>query len=150
MFESEGVKQLVELSRSLPSGPVHKGSAWPIRTEFSLGALGGITLDATNTFAGWEQRENRLCVLLNADGTLAGAANRSRGPVGMQTKIEGGQAKGKSWVDPQGGVLLESQIDQKMTMLMTMGLAGQPGGTTITNQLQQTMLLRLVDVQRPQ
>jgi hypothetical protein len=68
----------------------------------------------------------------------------------MKLSIPDGSTSGVSWFDPELGIVIDSQMDQDMTMVMTLPANSRAGpsakGMTMTNQLNQVLSIKLDSV----
>jgi len=151
LFSDDYLKQMVDHSKYLPSKPVKPGETWPSQIEMSAGPLGTLAMDLTYTFKGWEMHQQRKCAVLDFSGPLK--SKDSQAPaMGMRMSIDNGNMSGKSWFDPELGMIVESAINQNMNL--SMQIPGQgPGANTgaaqpqnLTTFMKQKVHLKLAEV----
>ena len=113
-FGTDGLKQMIEFGGA-PSSPLKIGQSWVTDRELNAGVIGTFRLNLTNTFAGWQQHENKKCARINITGTLTSVSSRNLTNFVAATpamKIQNGKVTGKSWFDPQLGIAVETVLDQ--------------------------------------
>ena len=119
------------------------------RLDIAAGPMGKLDVDMEFKFTNWEMREQRACAALDFAGTMKAAGEAKPGLMGMAMTINDGTTSGQSWFDPDLGMVVESAIRQKLTMLMTMPQgapnAGGGGAQTLTNRIDQKINLKLVE-----
>jgi len=96
----------------LPVDPVRVNDSWPGQLAFNLGSLGGsVDADVTYRFRGWQQRGEHKCALVELEGTIKPrGTNTSRG--GIASSVESGTIKGKTWFNPEIGLVVESTMEE--------------------------------------
>src|SRR6185369_274350 len=111
---------------------------------------GTLVLDLDFKFNAWEQREKRLCALLEFAGTMQSKAGETNTAMGGTMSIDHGTITGKVWFDPALGMAVESATDQILTMRMDFqgrgGGDGGPGGGTMTNIMNQKVTVKLAEL----
>jgi hypothetical protein len=150
MFGEETFKQMVDLGKGLPPQPVKPGDTWNSRTEVTAGPMGKMLVDMDYTFIDWEVRGERQCAQFDFVGTLESLPSDSTAPMGMKMDLKNGVLSGKSWFDPELGMMTEFDMKEKMDMDMTMPvpkLNDKVGGTqTIQTKIDQQVRLKLVEL----
>ena len=145
-------KQMMSSSRYLPPKPVAPGDTWPVQLEFPMGAMGTFELDYTFTFERWETHGKRNCARLEFQGTMKTKSGSAATAPGLTMNIRNGSTSGVSWFDPELGIIIESQMNQDMTINMTIpqnpraksGAAAQP--QHLTTQMSQAINIKLDSV----
>jgi hypothetical protein len=96
----------------LPAEPVKVNDSWPGQLAFNLGSLGGsVDADVTYRFRGWQQRGEHKCALVEFEGNIKPrGTNTSRG--GISSSVESGTINGRTWFDPDLGLVVESLQEQ--------------------------------------
>jgi len=152
MFNEGYFKQMMSANWFLPSKPVQPGDTWPAHMELPMTGMGTMTLDYNVTFKSWEMHGKRNCARLEFDGTIKLKPEATPAPNGLNLSIPEGNTSGVSWFDPELGIVIDSAVNQDMTVIMTLpgnpqagaGAAGQ--GMTLTNQTSQTINIKLDSV----
>ena len=140
VFTEDYFKQLADFSHGLPDKAVQPGDSWPSQRTIVMGPLGSATMDLTYTFKRWEEREKRQCARLEYSGPIrAGAPSTNAAMMGVRMALLDGMIKGQAWFDPALGLMIDSESDQKMNVLMNFPGTNSParipnmnGGTTNT------------------
>ena len=141
MLSEDNFKQMGALPQGLPEKPVKLGERWPVKMDVALGPLGGISIHMQYTLKGWEQRDGRKCALLEHTGTILTKPGGEKAMFNMN--ITGGSTSGKTWFDPELGMMVESNGTQ------TMSLKLEVNAQTITTQITQMITNKLVEVTTP-
>jgi hypothetical protein len=148
MFNESYLKQMVDGSRYLPHKPVQPGDTWPVHVEMALGASGNAVMDFNFNLQNWEKHGERNCARLEFQGTMKSTPDANSAPGGMTMSIQDGTASGISWFDPELGLIIESDLDQDMKMIM--GMPVKMRGTTVTqtmtNLMHQKITIKLESV----
>ncbi|MBM3879836.1 MAG: hypothetical protein FJ387_08970 [Verrucomicrobia bacterium] len=118
MVGGDSLKHLGLFPEGLPSKPVKIGDRWPVRTEFSLGPLGKVSLFMQFVLRGWETRRGHSCAILDHTGTISTPAPPTGAPA-PPAKVTG-DSSGRTWYCPDLGVTVESNAKQKMNLRLTM------------------------------
>lgn len=106
-------QQLADFGRGLPERPVSPGDHWPHHVQIPAGELGTITAESDIEFEEWLSRDKDRFAVIHARGTLSSRSeNADAGKPRMW--IERGTVEGRSWFDPQMGVMVESSVEQFM------------------------------------
>ena len=109
-------------------------------------------MDLDYTFKGWEKHEKRDCALLEFSGPLKTKGEPGAGIMGMKMSLDGGNTTGKSWFDPQLGVMVEVAMDMKMNLRIGLPAQGAAANNpaaqpqTMTAPLNQKITVKLVEV----
>lgn len=152
MFGEGYFKQLMSSSRFMPPNAVAPGDSWPVQMEFPMDMLGTLVLDYTFTFQAWEKHGSRQCARLEFQGTIKTRPGANPAPTGMSIAIKDGNTSGVSWFDPELGITIDTDMNQDMTLVMTIpknpkikqGPGSQP--QTITSQMSQALNIKLDSV----
>jgi Family of unknown function (DUF6263) len=140
MFNDSYFKQIMSFNRYLPPNSVQPGDTWPVKVEVPMGPLGTLDMNYNLTFKGWEMLGKRNCARIEMSGNIETEPGASSCPMGMTLTIPQGTVTGVLWFDPEFGMVVNSKLNQDMTMLMTMPKsAGPVAGQTITNQMSQVI-----------
>jgi len=149
MFNDGYFKQMMSSSLFLPSRPVQPGDTWPVQLEFPLGDFGVMALDYAVAFQCWEMHGKRNCARLEFQGNIKSKPGQNPGQNGMAITIQDGKCAGVSWFDPELGIIVETTMNQDVTMIMSLpiNLRGSQGAAgrmqTITNQMSQLLTTKL-------
>ena len=120
VFTEDYFKQLADFSHGLPNQAVQSGDSWPSQRTVVMGPLGTATMDLTYTFKRWEEREKRQCARLEFSGPIrAGAPSTNSAMMGVRMALLDGTTSGQAWFDPALGLMIDSEADQKMNVLVT-------------------------------
>ena len=152
MFSEGYFKQMMSSSRFLPTTAVAPGDSWQKQLEFPMDMFGTMVLDYTFTFQGWEKHGSRMCARLEFQGNIKTKPGGNAGPMGMTMNIKDGTTSGVSWFDPELGIVVDSTMDQKMAMEMTIpknpnvkqGPGSQP--QTVSTKIDQQIQIKLDSV----
>jgi Family of unknown function (DUF6263) len=141
IFNDEMLKHMVNL-QGLPDKAVKVGDSWPVTTEMNMPTVGTLVTSMKYTFTGWEQHDNRKCAVLAFDGDITSKPGAPQ-TTGMTMSVDSGKASGKSWFDPALGMSVGTDVDQNMTMKVS--LQGKNIATAI-NQKISTKLVEVADI----
>lgn len=151
VFNEDYFKRIMDTTLYLPPKPVQPGDTWPVEIQLPIGVFGTMHVNYTSAFKGWEMHGKRNCALIEFAGTMeiepSGSASQ-----GLKLSVQNGKTSGMLWFDPELGMVIDSNINQDMTMLMTVprnsrAAATAPAETqTITNQMTQTLNFKVVSV----
>jgi hypothetical protein len=161
-FSDDYFKQLVEFGKSLPSKPVKPGDTWPVKTQIAMGAMGYVIADLNYTFKGMEQREKRDCAAIDFTGSLTSKPpSNTPPPTATSVTIEKGTMSGRTWFDPELGSMVDTDMDQDLTMKVSYSVpvrqrpaagtnvpqppAQAPVQQTATTHTKQKINIKLVD-----
>jgi RNA polymerase sigma factor (sigma-70 family) len=148
MFNDGYLRQMIGDSHGLPANPVQSGDTWPAHDDVSLNDLGSIATDYEYTFNNWENHGKRPCARLEFQGTLKGKSDPKPGSGGMNMSLQNGSVSGVAWFDPGLGLVTDANLNQDITMLMTMPVSVQGKSMTITmtNVMHQVIEIKLESV----
>jgi hypothetical protein len=137
MLSDEAIKGWNSLHTGLPEKAVKPGDTWSFARAQQYGP-GSISVDATNTFKGWEQRDGRRVALIESAGaiTTKPAAGNSLVTITVE---DGGKTEGKAWFDPALGMVVESTTTSEFSIKMAMAY-GLPGPTSKAKVVASTKL----------
>jgi hypothetical protein len=151
-FNETYFKQMMSANRFLPPKAVQPGDTWPVSTEFPLTGMGTMTVTYTITLRGWEMHGKRNCARLELDGSIKLKPDATPAPGGLNLSIPDGNTTGVSWFDPELGIVIDSQMNQDMTIVMSLPGSPRPRpgstakGMMMTNQLNQVLNIKLDSV----
>jgi hypothetical protein len=128
-------------SQYLPPQAVQPGDKWPAQSEVDLGEMGTLTARNIITLAQWEKRGPRLCARLEFDGTFHGKPAEKPKAMGMSMAIQDGTTSGVCWFDPELGTIIDSDVNQDMTMAITVPMPAQGGGKATPQAMKMAMHL---------
>jgi hypothetical protein len=137
MFSEATLKQYGSLGETMPNRSIKVGDSWPMKREIYTD-IGLMTLDMKCTFKNWEQHGDRKCAHILTEGEIL--SGPSTNAVNPTAKIEKGKLSSEMWFDPELGMSIESETNQKMTVRII------TGGQTIVPQIIQKIRVMLVDV----
>ncbi len=145
IFNENSFKQLMSYARFVPPNPVQPGNTWPVQIQTTSDAVGTINQNFNFTFVSWEQHGERNCARLEFSGTMQTQSNAPPDPTGMSISMQDGSFTGVLWFDPEFGISIDSQVNEDMTLLITVPGRNAAGPTTqvLTNQLTQALTFKL-------
>jgi len=114
LFSDEAIKGWNTLHAGLPDKAVKPGDAWAVARNQTYGP-GTISVEATNTFKGWEQRDGRKVAAFETAGVLTARPPAGASPVTV-TIEDGATTSGKAWFDPALGVVVESTATSEFSI----------------------------------
>jgi len=106
-----------------------------------LGEMGTLTASNNMTLAQWEKRGLRLCARLEFDGTFHGKPAEKPNAIGMSMTIKDGTSSGVCWFDPELGTIIDSDVNQDMTMAITVPIPARGGGKATPQTMKMAMHL---------
>ena len=139
MFSEDTLKRYGSFSEALPNRSVNVGDSWSMKNDI-VSTIGTLTIDMKYTFQNWEQHGDRRCAHVEAAGDIS-SKSVSAATVGAAVEIEKGKVSGEMWFDPELGMIVDFNSDQKMSLKVT------TRQQTVTPQLTQKVRLSLMDVQ---
>jgi hypothetical protein len=149
LFTPAFLRHLIDLI-VLPSDPVRINDTWPGQVAVNSGPLtGALTADVTYTFRGWQVHDDRKCALLEFKGTVKSARGSSSSK-SITSNIEKGEITGKSWFDPELGMVIESISDQAVTSkgsIKWKRAATNAPPQNFTSEARQHTNIKLIDVE---
>ena len=139
MFSEDTLKRYGSFSDAMPNRSVNVGDSWSTKNDI-VSTIGTLTIDMKYTFKDWEKHGDRQCAHVEAAGDIS-SKSVSAANVGAAVEIEKGNVSGDMWFDPELGMIVDFNSDQKMSLKVT------TRQQTVTPQLTQKIRLSLVDVQ---
>ncbi len=155
LLTPQHLRHLIDVTM-LPSDPVRVDDTWPGQLAVNLGSLGGsVDADVTYTFRGWQQRGDRKCALVEFEGKMKGRGTNAapaRAGSGVSASLQDGNLNGRTWFDPELGLVVESTFDHSALTKGT--IKWRRAGTnstpqTYTSTLRQHSTVRLVELESP-
>lgn len=140
MFTEDSLKQMSGLPQGIPGKPVKLGDSWPVEIKMAMGPLGKLTIDMNYTFSGWEDHDGLRCVVLDYTGSISSEAGNDPNAQ-MALEITDGTMKGKSWFDPEAGLVRDTAGEQSMNM--NIGAMGRK----ISMRMKQTVGNKLTSIE---
>lgn len=141
-FMSEDtLKQMIAREQGLPKKPVKVGDSWPVDLDVAAGPMGSLHMKMMYTFKGWEEHDGKKCALLDFTGTMSSKPTTNKN--GMSLSIDNGELSGKSWFNPEVGMIMETTMDQNMNLKIT------AQGKTMNSEMKQnvdTKILKISDL----
>ena len=142
LFSDESIKGWNTLHTGLPDKPVKVGDTWPATRTYNYGAA-LLTLDTTNTFKAWEQRDGRKVARFEQTGTLT-TKPPAPGSLVAITLDDGAKITGKAWFDPALGAIVESTLNAEFGIKIS--YVSNPG---TASKVKATLNARLTDAPNP-
>ena len=154
MFTESYFKQMMSSSRLLPHHPVAPGDSWPVLMELPMEPMGTLELNYTITLQRWEMHGTRNCARMEFQGDIKTKSGGKPVAPGMNLSIQDGTTSGISWFDPELGTVIDSDIQQDFTMIVSFpkpqrGKApknAKPEIMTMTNRMGQKLNIKLDSV----
>ena len=139
---------MIGSSQYMPHKPVQPGDTWPVQLEIAMGPIGTLVMDYTFTFQKWEQLGKRNCARLEFRGTIKSKPDENPASKGMTMAIQEGNSSGVSWFDPELGIIIDTTMNQDMTMAMTVpvNVHGKTITQAMTNVMHQAITIKLESV----
>jgi len=125
LVSEEAIRGWNALHQNLPTNAVKAGDTWESARDLPFG-VARFVMTSTNTFKGWEQRNNKRLAKIETAGVIA----PKEGAQSAVTLAEGATLSGNSWYDPELGVVAESD----MTAQFSVNVA-QASGQATTSKL---------------
>jgi len=148
LFTPQYLRHLIDLT-FVPSDPVRVNDKWPGQMTLNPGALiGSLTADITYTFRGWQVHDQHKCALVEFSGAVKPrpAPPNSKN---ISSTFENGSVTGKSWFDPELGMVVESASDQiassKGTIKWRRAINTNAPAQSYTSTLHQHTSIKLLD-----
>ena len=139
-FNEQNFRQLVDFAADLqPDGPLKIGETWKVHTEMP-DPVGIMIMNMDCTLKNWEPLQGRQCVRFEYQGQVSSmpASVSQVNPV----VIDDGSVSGKSWFDPDLGMMVNSGTEQHMTVKSN--AQGKSAGTRF-NMTVNFRLIRVAD-----
>lgn len=143
LFSDEAIKGWNALHTGLPETPVKPGDNWPFTRSHSYGPA-ILSVDATNTFKAWEQRDGRRVALFEQDGVIAAKPPAAGSSPITATLDEGAKFTGKAWFDPALGIIVESIATAEFGIKMAAAT-----GQSTASKVKVVVNARLTDAPKP-
>lgn len=141
IFSEKNFREIFDsIAAAQPADPVKIGGTWPVHVELEAPTIAGVIINATCTPAEWKSQGDRQCVRIEFQGQVT-AKPDAPGESSLST-IDDGTISGKAWFDPALGMVVNSRVEEHMT-LKTSAL-GQKA-TTRVNVTANLQLLSLED-----
>lgn len=135
MISEDAVRGWNVLHQNLPTNAVKPGATWETARDIPFG-ITKFTLTSTNTFKGWEQRNNKRLAKIETAGGIA----PKPGAAAAITLGEGATLAGTSWYDPALGVIAESDLSAQFSVNVA-----QASGQAVTSKLKTKTTSKLTD-----
>lgn len=127
VFTEGYFRQLADFARVLPQRSVRPGESWSHQQDIALGTLGRVLLDMTYQFQGWETRAGQDCAAVRITGTARSAAPGDGGSSALgRMGVEQGKIRGTYWFNPAAGRMVETALDQDVTLGIEPGRLSPP------------------------
>lgn len=157
MYNEGYFKQMMSANQFLPTNAVQPGDTWPVKIEYPMGMMGTLVMNDDFTFQSWEMHGKRNCARLEFAGGVQSRPDPNAKPGAMSISVLDGNATGISWFDPELGIIIDTIMNQDMTLVIHVpqGPYAKPGAVApgaavtmlnITNQLNQVLNIKLVSV----
>ena len=154
MLSETYFKQMLSSSRFMPPHAVAPGDSWPVHYELPMEQIGTLAMDYTFTLERWEMHGTRNCARMEFQGEIKTTGGGKPIAPGVEMSIRDGNSSGVSWFDPELGIVIDSNIQQDFTMIMSVpkpqrGKAAKnakPETMTMTNQMSQILSIKLDSV----
>ena len=148
MFSADYLKQMMGNGGDFPPKPVRPGDTWPVQTDLAMGDLGTLATDYHYTFQNWGKRGSRTCAHVESDGTQKSKPGTHPDSTGMAMTIQNGSSSGVSWFDPEPGMVIESVVNQDLTMTLSVPVPvrGKTITQTVTNLMHQVITMKVESV----
>lgn len=141
-LSDEAIKGWNTLHTGLPEKAMKPGGTWSATRSQNFGT-GSLSVDFTNTFKGWEQREGRKVALIESTGTIIAKPAAVASTVTI-TVDDGAKMTGNAWFDPALGMVVEfvanSEFNEKRAMA---------NGQGTSSKVKVTVNSRLTDAPNP-
>lgn len=132
LFSTPTIRYMVEFNH-LPDKPVKVGGKWKQTDALD----NGLQADSEYTFKGWQWHNEQKCALIEFEGTITTAKEKSK------SSVENGRFYGRYWFDPEAGITSDSIVHEEYTWNRGKGADGEKLPTT------QTISVKLDDVSSP-
>jgi hypothetical protein len=152
LYSEGNLKQMMSVNLILPPKAVQPGDTWPVHIQFPMGNMGTMFVDDDFTFKSWERHGERNCARLEFEGTVTNKLDPAANPTGMSVSITDGKSSGVAWFDPELGIRIDSVMNLDMNLAITLPMnspgspAGAAGRQSITDQMNQTVNVKLISV----
>lgn len=134
MLTEDAIRGWNVLHQNLPTNSVKVGESWESSRDMAYG-VAKFVVNATNTFAGWEQRNNKKVAKI----TTAGIMETKAGAATAIALGEGSTITGTSWYNADLGVITESDLLAQYSVNIS-----QSTGQTIATKLKTKTTSKLI------
>ena len=136
LLTEDAIRGWNTLHQGLPTNSVKAGDTWESTRDMPFG-VAKFAMNTTNTFKGWEQRNNKKVAKFESVGVIApkGAATNP-GPI---TIADGATISGSSWYDPAVGGIVESETTANFSVTIS-----QATGQSIASKLKTKTTSKLI------
>lgn len=117
IFSPQYFRQLVEIN-GLPDHAVRVSESWPVHREVVSTLSGPIAMDLTCSFRGWQQHRKAKCALLEFQGDIRPnqpPVETASSQKGIGGTLEKGSIHGRTWFDPELGLVSHTISDQTLS-----------------------------------
>lgn len=148
LFTPQYLRQLIDFM-VLPSNSVKIDDTWPGQMPLNSGPLvGSLTADVTYKFRGWQKHDDRNCALVEFSGTVK--PRKAGGSKSITSNLENGIINGKTWFDPELGIVVETVSEQSATSkgsIRWRRASTNAPPQSFTSTVRQQTSVKLVDVE---
>lgn len=134
MLNEDAIRGWNVLHQNLPTNSVKVGDTWESSREVAYG-VAKFVANTTNTFAGWEQRNNKKVAKI----TTAGFMEPKAGATAVITLGEGSTIAGSAWYDAELGLVSESDVTMEYSVTFN-----QPTGQSVATKLKTKTTSKLI------
>jgi len=124
---------LIDGLYELPEGPVEPGATWNDTAEANVPQIGTLTSMVKLTYAGSEEVDGRTLARIDVEASTTQAGEARPGDAPAQVKIKEQTSTGVVLFDDQAGLLVQSQVTQKLHLEIVAG--GQQLQPTVTQEV---------------
>jgi len=135
LVSEDAIKGWNVLHANLPTNAVKAGDTWESSRDIPFG-IAKFALTSTNTFKGWEQRNNKKMAKIEMAGLIA----PKEGSQSAITLGEGATVAGQAWYDPDLGVVAESDVTAQFSVNIA-----QPTGQATTSKIKTKTTSKLIE-----
>jgi len=135
LVSEESIRGWNMLHQNLPTNAVKAGETWESTRDIPFG-VARFQLTSTNTFKGWEQRNNKKLAKIET----AGVISPKEGVQSAVTLGEGATLAGNAWYDPDLGVVTESDVTAQFSVNVA-----QASGQATSSKLKTRTTSKLTD-----
>lgn len=136
LVSEDAIKGWNVLHQNLPTNSVKAGETWESTRDLPFG-VAKFALTSTNTFKGWEQRNNKKMARIETAGIIG---PKEGAPAAALTIGEGATVAGTAWYDPDLGIIAESDVTAQFTVNIA-----QASGQTTSSKLKTKTTSKLVE-----
>lgn len=136
LVSEDAIKGWNVLHQNLPTNSVKGGETWESTRDLPFG-VAKFALTATNTFKGWEQRNNKKMARIETAGIIG---PKEGAPAAAITLGDGATVAGTAWYDPDLGIIAESDVTAQFTVNIA-----QASGQTTSSKLKTKTTSKLVE-----